>query len=123
MSFVYAVRAILRNYSKPVKDVPYLIFVRHFPCVGCGSSRRIEAAHIGPRGLKQKTSDCTALPLCFDCHQGGNKSLHKIGSELFEIQRGLVFADLQSMFNHWFFLKHGRYAAGWVEEEERRKAA
>jgi hypothetical protein len=60
-----------RNYipSQPVRNRSYLAFVRTFPCAGCGSRRRVEAAHTGPHGLSQKASDLDTIPLCrFRCH-------------------------------------------------------
>lgn len=119
---VLEVRSVLRRYIRPAKDSAYLTFIRRFPCVCCCSARRVEAAHIGPRGLKQKTSDCLALPLCFTCHQDGKTALHRIGPEQFQLVHGLDFAALQAMFNRFFFLKTGRYAEGW-ERELGRKAA
>jgi hypothetical protein len=119
---ILEIASTLRRYLRPAKDAEYLRFLRRFPCVSCGSGRRIEAAHIGPRGLKQKTSDCLALPLCFMCHQDGKKALHRIGPEAFQAVNGLEFAALQMMFNRFYFLKTGRYAAGWEAEQERRAA-
>ncbi len=124
MRHVYklATTAVQRCF-KPVKDRYYLNFIRRFPCVACGSSRRIEAAHIGPRGLRQKTDDFRALPLCLVCHQTGPDALHVIGPERFQLVHGLEFAALIGMFNGFYFKKTGRYAGGWEVEVERRKAA
>ena len=113
----------IRRYVKPLKDSAYLRFIRRFPCVSCGSSRRVEAAHIGPRGLGERTDDCSALPICFTCHQDGKDALHKIGPERFQIVHGIEFSSLQAMFNRFYFLKTGTYAKGWEVEAERRKAA
>lgn len=123
MNTVLGIASVLRRYVRPVKDSGYLRFVRRFPCVGCGSARRVEAAHIGPWGLCQKTSDCTALPLCFACHQGGKRALHRIGPEQFQLIHGLDFGALQATFNRFYWLKTGSWAKGWEREEERRKGA
>ena len=120
---ILEIASTLRRYVRPVRDAEYLRFIRRFPCVACGGSRRVEAAHIGPRGLKQKTSDWTALPLCFKCHQDGPGALHKVGPDSFQASRGLDFAALQAMFNRFFFLRTGHHAAGWEQESERREAA
>ena len=123
MSHILAIaETAIRQYFKPAKDPVYLRFIRRFPCVACGKSKRIEAAHIGPRGLGEKTDDCTCLPLCFLCHQDGPRSLHRIGPVDFQAVHGLDFAVLIGMFNHFYFLKTGAWAKGW-EREERRKAA
>lgn len=123
MSFVWEIASKLRQYRKPSRDRSYLAFIRRFPCVGCGSARRVEAAHLGPRGLSQKASDCLALPLCAACHREGPGAIHKIGPERFRERHGIDFAALQEFFNHVYFLKFGEHAKGWIVEDERRKAA
>jgi len=123
MSHVYQLATTFRRYFKPVLDAPYLSFIRKHPCVACGSARRIEAAHTGPRGLGQKSASFLALPLCPACHRTGSHALHKIGPEQFQIVHGIDFAGLIAMFNRFYCLKTGKYAGGWELEEERRKAA
>ena len=124
MSYILSIAAgAIRRYLKRVKDPDYLAFVRKFPCVACGSARRIEAAHIGPHALSEKSDDCSALPLCFSCHQDGKNALHKIGPERFQAVHGIEFAALQAMFNHFYLLRRGKFAAGWEVEQERRRAA
>jgi hypothetical protein len=120
---IWGIASTLKRFRRPVKDRSYESFIRRFPCVACGSARRIEAAHIGPRGLSQKASSFTVLPLCAACHQEGNGALHKLGTERFQIERGIDFAALQAMFNHFYFQRTGAYAEGWQNELEARKAA
>ena len=64
---------------KPLRDPSYLRFVRSQPCCVCGSYRRIEAAHTGPRGLGQKSSDDSCIPLCWIHHRAGRDSYHNLG--------------------------------------------
>jgi hypothetical protein len=65
--------------QKPVKDEAYLRFIRRLFCLVCGQSHSIEACHTGPRGLGQKSSDRSALPLCRKHHRTANDSLHSLG--------------------------------------------
>ena len=54
---------------------PSLFGVQHDACV--------EAAHTGPHGLSQKSSDLCAIPLCVRHHRTGNDSYHKLGPRKF----------------------------------------
>jgi hypothetical protein len=40
---------------------------------------KIEAAHVGERGLGQKCPDRQTLPLCIEHHTAGPHSHHKLG--------------------------------------------
>ena len=60
------------------------------PLRGCGKGAReftrVEAAHtgaLGPRGLGQKSSDFSAIPLCSWDHVGGPDSYHRLGERSF----------------------------------------
>lgn len=66
-------------------DKPYLAFVRRQPCMICGTTRAVEAAHVrsgypeaGWRstGMGEKPNDRRTLPLCADHHREGPKSQH-----------------------------------------------
>lgn len=82
----------------PERDWRYLKFIRQFPCVGCGSTRYIEAMHTGSRGLGQKAADRDALPGCPKCHRTGLEALHKIGPLKFQEVHRIDFAELRTMF-------------------------
>ncbi len=69
--------------EKPVRDPQYLKFLRKLPCILCFSSRTVEAAHFGDRGMGQRSSDYDALPLCVKCHRIGPKSYHVLGGRRF----------------------------------------
>lgn len=60
-------------------DDGYLRWLRKLPCAVCGTSRYIEAAHVGERGLGQRCSDRQAIPLCEAHHRTGLKSQHVMG--------------------------------------------
>jgi len=49
----------------------YLALVRSLPCACCGAPAPSSAHHprIG-QGMAQKSGDYTAIPLCWECHQG-----------------------------------------------------
>jgi len=82
----------------PIKCPAYLRFIRTLPCCACGSTLRIEAAHIGPRGLGQKVDDKNALPLCFWCH----RELHEVGPVEFATKYGVDFPALIAKWNHFY---------------------
>jgi hypothetical protein len=60
---------------KPVRDTAYLKFIRSLPCCVCFRDRGIEAAHVGRRGMSQKSSDRETIPLCSAHH----REQHRIG--------------------------------------------
>lgn len=68
---------------KPKRDPRYLAWIRTLPCVVCGSTRGIEASHTGPHGLGQKSSDFSAIPLCYRHHRTGPDSYHRLGPRQF----------------------------------------
>lgn len=68
---------------KPIRNPQYLRWVRSLPCAVCGAMRHVEAAHTGPRGLSQKSSDTSAIPLCARHHRTGDDSYHKLGPRRF----------------------------------------
>ena len=68
---------------KPARNPKYLAWIRTQPCLVCGSSGWIEAAHTGPHGLGQKSPDTSAVPLCARHHRTGNDSYHRLGPRRF----------------------------------------
>ena len=80
--------------AKPDKDERHCAAVRRInKCVGCGSSRDIEAAHIrmsnGPEkpnpGMGQKPPDRYVTPLCHQCHM----EQHSMGERAWWRAQGL----------------------------------
>lgn len=67
--------------KKTGKDPAYLAWLHTLPC--CVDSHvhggRIEAAHLGPRGLSTKAPDRQAVPMCNGHHCG----LHMLGPKEF----------------------------------------
>ena len=74
--------------------------IRTLGCVVCGrppGSVLIEAAHtnaIGPRGLGQKTTDFSAIPLCSGHHRENPDSYHALGETAFSLMHGLELSAL-----------------------------
>ena len=67
---------------KPARSAA-LAWIRTQPCLVCGRTRWIEAAHTGLRGLGQKSSDYSAIPLCVAHHRTGRDSYHRLGVRQF----------------------------------------
>jgi len=92
-------RAIYQR-EKPERNPAFLKFIRGFPCIGCGTTRRIEAMHTGPHGLSQKASDLTALPGCHVCHRE-----YDADPRWFMEKRQLDREELVAMFNGFWEAK------------------
>jgi len=92
----------------PVRDEAYLRFIASFPCVVCG--KRAEAAHTGPHGMRQKSSDLSAIPLCRKHHRTGPDSYHA-SARTFADRHCLDIPSLIAQFN-----------ALWAERQARRAA-
>ena len=122
-SVVWGIASTLRRISRPVRDPKYLKFIRDFPCVGCGTTRRQrDAMHTGPHGLGQKASDLDALPGCRECH----RQLHQIGPVKFQERHKITFADLIVMFQQFYrlqFPERHQEIAPQVEAETAKKEA
>jgi hypothetical protein len=71
----------------PDRDAAYLAWIRTLGCAVCGRHSGVEAAHttaLGSRGLSQKSSDYSAIPLCVWHHRGNAESYHALGERKFE---------------------------------------
>ncbi len=70
--------------EKPVRNPLYTRWLKRFACAACSSTRNVDPAHTGPRGLSQKSSDTKCIPLCRQCHDAFDASprafakLHKL---------------------------------------------
>ena len=74
---------------KPIRSPGYLQWIRTLPCSVCRTTRAVEAAHTGPHGLGQKSSDLSAIPLCARHHRIGDDSYHKLGPRKFALMHRL----------------------------------
>jgi hypothetical protein len=54
----------------------------------------VEAAHTGPHGLGQKSSDLSAIPLCQRHHRTGDDSIHKLGPAVFQDVHEIRIAEI-----------------------------
>jgi len=71
--------------EKPVLDVKYRSYIRSLKCCVPNCRRGyIEAAHTGPHGIGQKSSDRSCIPLCAWHHRTGPNSLHQLGPVKFQ---------------------------------------
>ena len=88
---------------KPVRDPAFLAFVRSLPCSICYRTRGVEAAHIGRRGMAQKSSDREAIPLCSLHH----REQHRIGLRQFSTSYELDIPALVEQLNQrpYIFIK------------------
>jgi len=99
---------MLRN-SAPERCPFYLAWIRTLPCAIClrlrSSFLLVEAAHtktFGPRGLGQKTSDYSAIPLCFWHHRGNRDSYHQLGEARFAERHGIDLRELVLTLNELY---------------------
>jgi hypothetical protein len=91
----------LRPRRGPDRSPDYLAWIRTLGCVICstvsGGVTAIEAAHtnaLGARGMGQKTTDFSAIPLCSGHHREYPDSYHRLGEQGFSRAHGI---DLQEL--------------------------
>lgn len=86
--------------GKSLRNPVYLRWIRTLPCSVCRTTRAVEAAHTGPHGLSQKSSDLFAIPLCAKHHRDGDDSYHKLGprkfSEVHQLNIPAIIARLSA---------------------------
>ena len=80
---------------KPTRDPAYLTFIRSLPCCVCFRTRTVEVAHVGRRGMGQKSSDRETIPLCSLHH----REQHRIGLRQFQASYELDIAGLVAALN------------------------
>ena len=85
----------------PDRSPEYLAWIRTLGCVVCsrvsGGATVVEAAHtnaLGPRGIGQKTSDFSAIPLCSGHHRENLDSYHRLGEQGFLHKHGIGLKEL-----------------------------
>ncbi len=90
----------------PERCPGYLAWIRTLRCAVCGKGARewirVEAAHtsaLGARGLSQKSSDFSAIPLCSWDHRAGPDSYHRLGEQGFLAKHAIDLAALVAALN------------------------
>jgi hypothetical protein len=81
---------------QPDRDAAYLAWIRTLACAVCGKESGVEAAHttaLGSRGLSQKSSDYSAIPLCVWHHRGNADSYHAQGERKFAEMHGVDIGE------------------------------
>jgi len=85
----------------PDRSPEYLAWIRTLGCVVCarvnGSVTVIEAAHtnaLGARGIGQKASDFSAVPLCSGHHREYPDSYHRLSEKEFSHKHGLDLNEI-----------------------------
>ena len=85
----------------PDRSPEYLAWIRTLGCVVCSRVSRgatvIEAAHtnvLGRRGMGQKSSDFSAIPLCANHHRQNLDSYHLLGEKEFSLKHGIDLKEL-----------------------------
>jgi hypothetical protein len=104
---------------KPIRNPGYLRWIRTLPCSVCRTTRAVEAAHTGPHGLGQKSSDLSAIPLCSRHHRSGDDSYHKLGPRKFaEVHRLNVPAIVARLSaKPWIRVESGRFVGRLGDQE------
>jgi hypothetical protein len=104
--FLYLQRKRRRG---PERCPAYLAWIRTLRCAVCGRGprehTRVEAAHtsaLGPRGLGQKSSDYSAIPLCSWDHSTGPDSYHRLGERLFAAKHAIDLSTLVVALNQQY---------------------
>jgi hypothetical protein len=85
----------------PDRSPEYLAWIRTLGCVICaresGGATVVEAAHtnvLGARGLGQKTSDFSTVPLCSGHHREYPDSYHFLGEREFSRKHGIELKEV-----------------------------
>lgn len=91
---------------QPLRDPKYLAWIRTLPCIVCSlvefwQESPTEAAHVGVRGLRQKSSDRATLPLCGYHHRIGLFSHHRAGKNfwtIWKLDKEKLIAELRERY-------------------------
>jgi hypothetical protein len=90
----------------PDRNPEYLAWIRTLGCVVCarvnGGATVVEAAHtnaLGTRGMGQKTSDYSAVPLCGGHHREYPDSYHHLGERWFAQTHQIRLPELVQALN------------------------
>ena len=104
---------------RPVRSPRYLEWIRTLPCAVCHRTRGVEAAHTGPHGLGQKSSDMSAIPLCARHHRTGQDSYHKLGPRKFAAAHQLNIRAIVARLSAkpWIRVEAGAFVGRFGDQE------
>jgi len=104
---------------KSVRNLLYLAWIRTLPCLICGRTTRIEAAHTGPHGVGQKSPDRSAIPLCARHHRTGRDSYHKLGPRVFERRHAIDIRAVVARLNSRpsIHIESGSFVGRYLDED------
>jgi hypothetical protein len=104
---------------KPVRNPRYLQWIRTLPCSVCRTTRAVEAAHTGPHGLGQKSSDWSAIPLCEKHHRTGDNSYHRLGPRKFAKVHQLNILEIVARLSAkpWIRVESGAFVGRFGDQE------
>jgi len=97
-------RNAAKRSGRTEQNPEYLDFIRKWPCVLAATrdcEGHVEAAHVGDRGLGQKSKDEEAIPLCAGHHRTRSDSQHVLGRGFWE-HHGINRADLFTLYQGIF---------------------
>jgi hypothetical protein len=104
---------------KSVRNSKYLVWIRTLPCLICGKTAGIEAAHTGPHGVGQKSPDASAIPLCARHHRTAEDSYHKLGPREFERRHGIDISAVVARLNSRpsIHIESGSFVGRYLDED------
>ena len=104
---------------KSIRNLLYLAWIRTLPCLICGRTTGIEAAHTGPHGIGQKSPDRSAIPLCVRHHRTGRDSYHKLGPRVFERRHGIDIRAVVARLNSRpsIHIESGSFVGRYLDED------
>jgi hypothetical protein len=104
---------------KSIRNLLYLAWIRTLPCLICGRTTGIEAAHTGPHGVGQKSPDRSAIPLCVRHHRTGRDSYHKLGPRVFERRHNIDIRAVVARLNSRpsIHIESGSFVGRYLDED------
>lgn len=104
---------------KSIRDLKYLAWIRTLPCLICGRTMGIEAAHTGPHGVGQKSPDRSAIPLCARHHRTGRDSYHRLGPRVFERRHAIDIRAVVARLNsrRSIHIESGSFVGRYLNED------
>lgn len=92
----------------PNRSENYLDWIRKRPCCVCSKNAPSEASHHGRRGMGQKASDFSCVPLCTDHHRDWHTYRHfdRIGLNTPVDAELHVLRTIMVLHDEWLRMEH-----------------